>query len=239
MITLTYEDRSAQEWQKFSSTQERRQYLFDVYIERMLSREMKSQGYTKEKTLQWLVWLAKRLREQAQTEFLIERLQPTWLPSLAQKWTYHIGVVLLVALIFTLSTDWLLDPLMELVPTGKLIPAARAKLEELENRVPIPLYTIIMHTIIALIVGLIVGLRQTIEPIETLKWSGTRAWSSMILGLRWWSMTGLKYGAYVGLIGGQIGWPIWYLSLTQPFTHNFIHSRCRPLCRPLRPWQTL
>jgi hypothetical protein len=177
----------------------------------MLSREIKSQGYTKEKTLQWLIWLAKRLREQAQTEFLIERLQPTWLQSLAQRWSYHVGAVLLVVLIFMLS-DWLDDPLFELVPKGKLT----AKLNELventlqTNRIRIG---IIISTIVALISGLIIGLRQTIKPIETLKWSGTRAWRGMILGLRWWSIAGLKYGTCVGLIAWQIGWPILYLSL--------------------------
>lgn len=118
MITLAYEERALQQWQKSSSRQELHQYLFDTYVERMLSREVKSGGYPKEKTLGWLAWLARRLKEQGQPEFLIERLQPAWFQSRTQKWIYHIAVVLLVALIFGLFS-WLEASLLDLVPKGK------------------------------------------------------------------------------------------------------------------------
>jgi predicted NACHT family NTPase len=65
MLTLSYETRLIQEWQNFRLTKERHQHLFDEYIERMLSREIKRQEYTKERTLHWLTWLAQRLKEQA------------------------------------------------------------------------------------------------------------------------------------------------------------------------------
>jgi hypothetical protein len=227
MLTLAYEAILVKKWHTFSSTQERHQYLFDVYIERMLSREIKHQEYTKENTLHWLAWLAKRLREQAQTDFLIEKLQPTWLQSLAQKWIYRIAVVLIVALVFGIS-HWLIDALTEpLLPKGKLAPVFEEKLWENYTKIPmmggdasqIGYFCVIMAY--GLITALIVGLMQTIRPIETLQWSGTRAWSGMVRGLQRWSITGLKYGTYVGLIAGLLGWPILYLFLYHSFSKKF------------------
>jgi hypothetical protein len=95
---------------------------------------------------------------------------------------------------------------MGFVPRGKVdIRAANlvGNWETAEQGTQIPLA---IGIILGLTAGLIVGLKQTIKPIETLKWSGAR-------GLQRWSMTGLKYGAYIGLIAGFIGWPIFYLSL--------------------------
>jgi hypothetical protein len=61
MMALAYEEKSIEEWQAFGSTQERHRYLFDLYVERMLSHHTKSGGYSKAKTLRWLSWLATKL----------------------------------------------------------------------------------------------------------------------------------------------------------------------------------
>jgi hypothetical protein len=211
-LTLAYKEGPIQGPKEFNSAQERLQFVFNIYIERMFSRASKGQEYSKEKTLHWLTWLANRLREQAQTEFLIERLQPIWLQSAAQKLTYRVGVVLIVAFVFGVA-DFLKDWLMGFVPRGKLgIGAANwvGNWETAEQGTQIKLA---IGMILGLTAGLIVGLKQTIRPIETLKWSGARGRREMVLGLQRWSMTGLKYGAYIGLIAGYIVWPIFYLSL--------------------------
>jgi hypothetical protein len=217
MLTLAYETRSIQEWQNFRLTQDR---LFDVYIERMLSRESKRQEYTKEKTLHWLIWLAQRLREQAQTDFVIEKLQPTWLQSRTQKWIYRIAVVLLVALIVRMF-EWLIP--LELLPKGRLLLACEEHFRESMGKDLSPIVdSQVFAAVLALITGLIVGLMQAIKPIETLRWSGARAWSGMVLGLRRWSIVCLKYAAYVGLVAGQVGGSIYYLSLIKfPFSDAF------------------
>jgi DNA polymerase III delta prime subunit len=222
MLTLAYETRSIQEWQNFPLTQERHQYLFDAYIERMLSRESKRPEYTKEKTLHWLTWLAQRLKEQAQTDFAIEKLQPTWLQSLAQNRIYRIAVVLFVALVFGMF-QWLIN-LTLVLPKGRLLFASEGKLRESMGRdfsLNFDSYVVAIVAILGLITGLIVGLMPAIRPIETLRWSGTRAWNGMVLGLRRWSIWGLKYAAYVGLMAGQVGWSIYYLSLKFPFSDAF------------------
>jgi DNA polymerase III delta prime subunit len=216
MLTLAYETRSIQEWRNL--TQERHQYLFDVYIERMLSRQIERQEYAKERTLHWLAWLAQRLRERAQTDLVIEKLQPTWLQSLTPKWIYRIAVVLLVVLVFGMF-QLLIYLTLPLVPKGRLMLAFEEKLRESMGRDLLPIVDSYVFAILGLIAGLIVGLMPAIRPIETLQWSGTRAWSRMVLGLRRWS--GLKYAAYVGLIAGQVGWPIAYLSLKFSFSDAF------------------
>jgi hypothetical protein len=212
MLTLAYETRSLQEWRDFSLPQERHEYLFDVYIERMLSWKSKRREYTRERTLHWLTWLAQKLREQAQTDFVIEKLQPTWLQSVTQKWIYRIAVVLLVALVFGMF-QWLMALTLELLPKGRLLLAFQEKVQESMGRGSSLIFGSSVLAICGLIAALIVGLMQAIRPIESLQWSGTRAWSGMILGLRRWSITGLKYATYAGLIAGQIGWSIYYLSI--------------------------
>jgi len=56
--------------------------LFDRYLDKMFSRRpAESQRYPKEKALHCLTWLAKQMQQRGQTVFLVERLQPDWMPS--------------------------------------------------------------------------------------------------------------------------------------------------------------
>jgi energy-coupling factor transporter ATP-binding protein EcfA2 len=48
-------------------------------------------------TLRWLSWLARNLQKREQNEFLIERMQPNWLPSRWQRLWHRVGVVALAA----------------------------------------------------------------------------------------------------------------------------------------------
>ncbi len=72
------------------NTVELQKRLFDAYIERMFERRVSGQQYCKDKTLRWLKWLAKRMNQDSQTVFLIERMQPTWLGTKCQRLTYRI-----------------------------------------------------------------------------------------------------------------------------------------------------
>jgi TIR domain len=210
MLAIAYETRSVQEWENFRLKNERHQYLFDAYIEHMLSRHIERKEYTKERTLHWLTWLAQRLKEHAQTDFVIEKLQPTWLPSLTQKWMYRVAVVLFVALVFGLF-QWLIS--VDLVlPKGKLLLAVEQKTRESIGRDALQIIASSVLAIFVLVAALVVGLMQSIKPIETLQWSGARAWSGMVHGLRRWSITGFKFTTYVGLIIGQIVWTLFFLS---------------------------
>jgi hypothetical protein len=215
MMMLVYEGKSIEEWQEVGSTLVRRRYLFNLYIERMLSRERKSETYREEKTLRWLTWLARRLKEQGQPEFLIEKLQPTWLQSLTQKWLYRLTVLMIVGVIFGLYK--LLEMLLlEFIPSGGFFAALTdfAQKESGGHGSQVSLgFTVIM----GLIAGFVIALMQNIRPIETLRWSATRARNGLVLGLRRWSMVGLKYGAVVGLVVGSIQGLILAASLNGPW----------------------
>ena len=78
--------------------------LFENYIEQQLSAPDNQGTYppkknpSKKRTLHYLVWLAKKLEKEEETEFLIEGIQPAWLESTKQK-KYKITVRLFLGLI--------------------------------------------------------------------------------------------------------------------------------------------
>ncbi|MCU0550341.1 MAG: NACHT domain-containing protein [Leptolyngbya sp. Prado105] len=82
---------------ELSSTSDRRQHLFDTYIDRQLKRGSTAL-YRKEQVLRWLRWLAGRMAQGSRTVFLIERMQPSWLRTKAQTIFYQIGNVVIYVL---------------------------------------------------------------------------------------------------------------------------------------------
>ncbi len=109
IMVQAYQQRPASKSQNFSSPEARRQAylddLFDAYIKHKLEEGKESKWYergkepTPEETKRWLAWLAKKLKDKKQTEFLIEKMQPTWLEKSYQKWLYRVAVGLIVGLI--------------------------------------------------------------------------------------------------------------------------------------------
>jgi hypothetical protein len=66
----------------------------------MLARRGSNASYTSQQTKHWLVWLARQLAQQSQTEFYIEWMQPEWLEkSHSRQFYHHILVRLLNSLI--------------------------------------------------------------------------------------------------------------------------------------------
>lgn len=55
-----------------------------------------------EQTYHWLTRLARQLKQDQTTEFLIERMQPSWLETPTQKWLYRISIGLITGLIVAL-----------------------------------------------------------------------------------------------------------------------------------------
>ena len=222
MTTLGYEEGPIQAQQRLGATQEGRKYLFDMYIKRMLSRANKDQQYAQDKTLDWLGWLAQGLHSHSQTEFLLETLQPSWLGSPAQRLTYRSAVFLFVVILI-LVNFWLRDWIMDLLPEGQLLINLKEWLANrsepvgswLKNSGGWSTTILSFNSIVAVIVGLAIGLRPTIKPIETLRWSGAKAWTGMVLGFRRGAIGGLKYGAYIGLVVGLVFWAIWTLRNAQ------------------------
>ncbi len=176
------------DWQKLTTSVERRRYLFDAYINQMFKREIKHlfkchYHQLKEPNdvdnLQWLVKLSKQLKNKNQTEFLIEKMQADWLQMNYQKWIYRIipGLILGLfgSLVFGLVTE----------------------------------LTITRVLFFGLSVGLLFGaigeMNGKIQPMETLKWSWINAWNGLIRGLipgLIIGLSGISLGLKMGLIYG-------------------------------------
>jgi TIR domain-containing protein len=192
IMTVAYGNTSAHDWQRLTSASERQAHLFDTYIKRLLSDDGTGRRYSKTQTVHWLTWLARRMKEHAQAEFLIEQLQPAWLESAAQRWLYRVGVVLNGTVAFVLAV-LIAERLRDAVPNGA-ISIALVKLNTLwqgHDAVPI--------TLVGLAAGITLATRSRIQPIETLVWSTTKAWHGMASGLRNIALAGLNVLAYVGL----------------------------------------
>lgn len=160
IMSLTYQGWSVEQLlQQFRSTQNRYQHLFNAYIKRMLQRRGASSEYPNEKVIHWLSWLAKRMVQESQTVFLIEKMQPSWLHSQSERRTYRIMTFLLGALIIGL-TNGLISGLISQLIIG-----------------------LIIGLINGLISGLIVGLLREITLFEQISWSWQKAKSKLIFAL--------------------------------------------------------
>ncbi len=153
IMTLAYQGMSVTDLPELNLEQ-RRQHLFDNYIQRMFDRRGANRQYSRERAMHWLIWLAQRLSVQSQTVFLIERMQPNWLPTNWQKRIYGLSIVLSF-IIFGGLIGMLVFPL---------------------NRM------LFLLTATGLIFWLIFGIDR-IKPIENLKWSWKNASKNLILGV--------------------------------------------------------
>lgn len=116
MLTVAYEKTSPRAWQVLTSDKQRYRYLFDSYIEQMLEDTSRKRSWFSrkpkpEKTKRWLIFLAKRLRVDYQKEFLIEKIQPSWLITKSQKWLYRVIAGVIAACVgsvtfFPFSLPW-------------------------------------------------------------------------------------------------------------------------------------
>ncbi|MEH2061247.1 MAG: NACHT domain-containing protein [Nostoc sp.] len=101
IMTLAYQGKKVEELPQTGSIEERSEHLFDEYIKRMFShekigkpKEYKS-PYQNQQTKSWLTWLAQPMKQESESIFLIEKMQPTWL-SPTEKRYYLIGSTLTV-----------------------------------------------------------------------------------------------------------------------------------------------
>nr|WP_322666197.1 NACHT domain-containing protein [Dendronalium sp. ChiSLP03b]MDZ8208991.1 NACHT domain-containing protein [Dendronalium sp. ChiSLP03b] len=198
ITVLTFQGVSDKEWQLLDSTSDRIQYLLDVYVRLMLTRDINSRAYLKnkipnaKKTKIWLVWFAKKMQRKSQTEFLIEKMQPSCLNK-SQKRIYQLIFSWSVGIVFGLAglllglTNGLIFGLIRsglLLITGLHIGKSLTKIQLHEKIIfnfhqEKLIYILIYGLIFGVIGGLCAGLR-----------GGIIGW--------------LFGGAFVALIGGLI-----------------------------------
>ncbi len=130
IMSLTYRDRPAIEPAVApEATIARRERLFDDYVRRMYKRKVElGNPYADAQTSAWLSWLAQRMVEHSQTTFLLENMQPSWLPTSGWQWTYMIFSRLMLGLIGGFLGGLIIG--MGLAPTDGLSHALQRGLAE-------------------------------------------------------------------------------------------------------------
>jgi serine/threonine protein kinase len=205
IMTLAYQGVSVTDLPGMN-LEERRQHLFDKYIQRMFARRNANTQYSQKQAMNWLIWLAQKLQKQSQTVFFIERMQPDWLDNIGQKSIYIIGLVLffvlitapvgmllklpieavILVLIFTKLFFW------QIFSYGKITPAENLKWSWKNAR---------KHLAIGLILGTIFGiiLKLTAEIINTpLHWQDFVIYMMQIPFNGW--LRGVVFGLSLGII---------------------------------------
>jgi NACHT domain len=95
VMSLAYQDFTPEQLTVGGKIEDYRQRLFATYIDRMFQRRGTTQQYSREDSQRWLIWLAQRMTVASQTVFLIEGLQPSWLPTRDQRICYRLGTGIL------------------------------------------------------------------------------------------------------------------------------------------------
>lgn len=107
VVTLTYRDKAVEDLPKLGTATEQQQQIFERYVERVLAQRATKGHFTPQQTRQWLTWLAQRMQQYSLTEFYLEWLQPTWLPTKRSQSFHRVLSVLLFGLVFGLIGGWL------------------------------------------------------------------------------------------------------------------------------------
>jgi F0F1-type ATP synthase assembly protein I len=184
--------------------QQRRGQLFDAYIDRKLTEEHDQQGYTKEQTERYLRWLARRMKERKQTEFLVENMQPDMLKhNLVYQLIAGLISGLIVWLIFGLIVG-LSGGLIGGVFYGLIVGLVSIKPNKVLDLSSQNFYSSFKHKLIITM--------ASINPGEALDLSRKNLYFSLkqalviglIIGLTVGLIVEFSFGLIVGLIGGFI-----------------------------------
>lgn len=223
VMILAYRGLSRADLARFDSLEARRTHLFDTYIERMFKRRGVNQRYPPPQTLRWLHWLAREMQRHGQTVFLIEQLQPNWLPSRRLLWKYTLldrgcfglacaglfgNVAAILAGIIGGMQQGVTAGLLYALLAGVIGAIVTFPLVSLfggtmspTQRGAHPYRQAVVHTILGVfavwfIVGLMSGLFAVVVGIST---------GGLAFGIRFAVAFGLLAGLYFGLFGGLAG----------------------------------
>jgi len=104
IMAIAYRGMSVTDLIKMSLSENHVQHLFDTYIDRMLRRRP-DKNYPPSKVKRWLGFLARQLKNESQTIFLIERIQPSWLQNSLQATLYATTFIILPTLLISEVTS--------------------------------------------------------------------------------------------------------------------------------------
>lgn len=194
VLTLTYTGTKARDLPQGGSPEEQQRRIFASYVERMIERRRNRISFPLQRIISWLSWLARQMKEQSQSIFYLEQMQPSWLDQSQGSRAYnHLAIRLPYILIGALLS--LLVNLLFL----------NVNAQTYQNIASL-LYAVIHTGIIsALLGGLLGGLlsEKEIIPFLTKRRAGNLWWSAFMRSVR----NGVLVGLGVGLNVLWFRWP--------------------------------
>jgi DNA polymerase III delta prime subunit len=203
ILLFAYKGTSPDKISELTSLDAKREQLFASYVQHMLKRRGASKRYQPEQITHWLTYLARQMKQQNQTVFYLEQMQPDWLPKKWQRYVYRalaggisgglsggligVAVGVLFSVIFVFSS---------------------AYFSFLAN--PIPWSTITAGLVIGLIIGQILGsLIGLFRPKST---------EISIVEVITWSWANARPAAIASIVGGLL------LALILVYSGNFFSN---------------
>jgi NACHT domain len=189
VMSLAYQDFTPEQLTVGGKIEDYRKRLFATYIDRMFQRRGTTQQYSREDTQRWLIWLAQRMIVASQTMFLIERLQPSWLPTKRQKILYRLEsacitgliirlIVLIIIFLVLLFSNFMNEMIIHarFSRTSDLIISLKIAMKSSTKLSCFMLYgAIAIGLLPSLLFGLWLGFLGNIKTFETMEWSWQEA----------------------------------------------------------------
>lgn len=206
IMALAYKDTNATELLVSGSIEEQRKHLFNTYIKRMFERSTRTANapFSKQQTLYYLNWLARKMIQHSIITYQIEAMQPGWLEEETHRRLYSILVRVMYGVMFGLSA-------------GLTFGLLTGLFSGFSGRLFVGLISGLILGLISGLLGLFFGqifeLTGEIIMVDKLKWSGEFRILIIIISL----ISGLFFGLAGTLINGLIfglifGLIIWLIS---------------------------
>lgn len=203
----------------------RRHQVFDVYVNQALARRGPL-SHSSEQTKSWLAWLAHKMNQHNQALFLLEQIQPSWLPTPGRQRAFILTSRLLdgFSLGFVIWMFWLLVRLTLSGFDSVWSPTVTNALP-----IPVPPLSLFLFILIYLILGLLVGLTDiafyerrarlgdAFVPQRRDEWAQT-AVVVLVVTLASLALVGLYQSALVGLASSL------FTGVAFALTTYFIHG---------------
>ncbi len=188
VIAIAYDQISVAELLQMPLKQKRK-HLFDKYIQKMLERRQQNCKYSKEQIIRWLVWLAKQLRKESNTIFLVERINISHTNSQMDRIIY--------AMLHGLSMGVIMSLILSMI-------AGFSK------------DIIIAFLLISILTGFTWGIHnQQIQSLETIQWSIKKSrkyfYSITIAGAFLFTVSSIMIGLFQGFVLSIITYAIFFV----------------------------
>ncbi len=107
ILLLSYRNQNTNKLAQVGSLEDQQRLIFQHYVQRMLERHHHRRTISQPRLLRSLRWLAQNMQKRHLTEFYLEQLQPTWLPTKQVQTIYHWFYGLFMGLLVGLSMGFM------------------------------------------------------------------------------------------------------------------------------------